>query len=445
MAAEFLVCSFEVSRNRSYSNKILALQAKAKALKELQLGVLASQEIPTYDVVVATKLHYAAEILLGIESMHYAVHTLGLMDLLKSGVFSGADEEQLWSIIDNTYIDDVTMAMTSGKTSLYDNDFYVSSTHPATLLDTSLTFMQSIARAMMHILIQCPRLVLLIRHAISEARDVVTLASAISLAENLWQLAQASQYADILSSCISAANEAVDDTIADIIPHGLRFNSIQSMIFCTRYWLLQVLLSGMMDTLYRHFPEQYGLSFLPDPDTLHSVDTDAATQLGKVLLGLDESPALLILVRIQGPLTASVGSWHRVIRYLSSYQHASQAAALGVSETIVRAERMKQWLLARTNQLQMRLNIIAVDEQAWLEALDCMAGEGMLDYIPTRVGFDCEDGEMVMKLEYDGVAGLRPNGSASSQDTWILRIRNPSQFGLKHLREWIKQHKASAG
>lgn len=49
------------------------------------------------------------QVLLGIDNMHYAIHTLGLMNLLKSVVVSGADEDHIWSIIDNTYIDDVSI------------------------------------------------------------------------------------------------------------------------------------------------------------------------------------------------------------------------------------------------------------------------------------------------------------------------------------------------
>lgn len=64
MAAEFFVHSFDVHRNRSHTNYTLALRTKAKALKELQLSVLASQERPTYDLVIATKLHYAAEVMI---------------------------------------------------------------------------------------------------------------------------------------------------------------------------------------------------------------------------------------------------------------------------------------------------------------------------------------------------------------------------------------------
>lgn len=49
------------------------------------------------------------QILLGVESVHYAIHVLGLMDLLKLGAFSDGDEEHLWSIIDNSYIDEVSI------------------------------------------------------------------------------------------------------------------------------------------------------------------------------------------------------------------------------------------------------------------------------------------------------------------------------------------------
>ena len=49
------------------------------------------------------------QVLLGIDNMHYAIHTLGLMNLLKSVVVSGTDEDHIWSIIDNTYIDDVSI------------------------------------------------------------------------------------------------------------------------------------------------------------------------------------------------------------------------------------------------------------------------------------------------------------------------------------------------
>ena len=62
-AAEFFVHSLSFHRDQSHSNKILALQTKNNALKQLQLSILSSQPHPTYDLVVATKLHYSAEVM----------------------------------------------------------------------------------------------------------------------------------------------------------------------------------------------------------------------------------------------------------------------------------------------------------------------------------------------------------------------------------------------
>ena len=42
-----------------------------------------------------------------MDKMHYAIHALGLLDLLKSGIITGVDEENFWNVIDSTYIDDV--------------------------------------------------------------------------------------------------------------------------------------------------------------------------------------------------------------------------------------------------------------------------------------------------------------------------------------------------
>lgn len=76
MAAEFFVHSFEVHRDRNHSNHMLALRTKSTALKELQLSVLASQQRPTYDLMIATKLHYAAEVLdQNVSCAHWLIST----------------------------------------------------------------------------------------------------------------------------------------------------------------------------------------------------------------------------------------------------------------------------------------------------------------------------------------------------------------------------------
>jgi hypothetical protein len=62
LAVEFLVDSYAVYWDDTYSKRSLARASKEKALKELQLVVLQANSRPTYDVLLATKMHYAAEV-----------------------------------------------------------------------------------------------------------------------------------------------------------------------------------------------------------------------------------------------------------------------------------------------------------------------------------------------------------------------------------------------
>lgn len=376
------------------------------------------------------------------------------MDLLKSGVASGADLHHFWDILDNTYIDDVsqpdldyygvkitnsreiTMAMMAGRPSIYDNDVYLSATHPAALMDHNLTQSQKTTRAMMHILIQCPRLTVAIRYAIRDPTNVVAVATAISLAEKLWHLTQLSDFDNFINASIEHTDNEVDDAVADILLRGIRFSTTPAMVIGTRYWLLQVMLCGTVDTLFRRFPAEYALSLLPDPDTLYQTNTGAAMQLGRMVSGLGANPSPLILVRMHGPLSVCIGAWYRQIRYLTSrYSCFDQ----GNADKLFAAERMKKWISTRCNALLKLLHINPVDEDALIEAFDCTAGEEIADWIPSKVGYGLEDGEMVMKFEYsDRTANgdLRLHGGTGA--TRVINVRNPANFGPQHLRAWIQ-------
>jgi len=61
-AAEFLVNSYAAFRDGMHSKRKLAIQSKAKALRELQLVGFGAQNKTTYDVLLATKMHFAAEV-----------------------------------------------------------------------------------------------------------------------------------------------------------------------------------------------------------------------------------------------------------------------------------------------------------------------------------------------------------------------------------------------
>jgi hypothetical protein len=64
LAVEFFVNGHAVYCDNTHSKRILASASKEKALKELQLFVLNANNKPTYEVLLATKMHYAAEVCL---------------------------------------------------------------------------------------------------------------------------------------------------------------------------------------------------------------------------------------------------------------------------------------------------------------------------------------------------------------------------------------------
>lgn len=331
-----------------------------------------------------------------------------------------------------------------GRSSTYDHDVYLHATHPAALLSGKLSFVENTARVMMHVLIQFPRLVMMVRDALRTPGNPAALASAISLAENLWQLTQEDHFAVFINRSVLVNKSYIDDTVIDILEYGLHCNTSQDTILCTRYWLLQVLLSGAINTLRERFPKAYVMSLLPDSETLHRIDTDAAAQLGRILMGLGaNSPSPLMLVRLHVPLSASIGSWHRCIRYLSSQNASFETFLLNGStavEKITKARRMECWLLSRCNMFLTQLRVSGTEENAWLETLEFLAGGETPDWIPTKVSFGSEDGEVVMQLEYSSRnVSLQNDSCTVDHSTRVFNIRNPAKFGPQHLQKWVKQ------
>ncbi|KAF1846184.1 uncharacterized protein K460DRAFT_377460 [Cucurbitaria berberidis CBS 394.84] len=413
LAVEFLVNSYTVYWDDTFSKRKVARASKAKALKELQLVVMNAQGVPSYEVLLATKMHYAAEALIGIDSMYHAIHAFGLAELLKSGAVSNVDDDHFWNLIDNTYIDDVNEAILAGRKSVYDNEFYLSSTYPPAFDSDiiSLSAFQRASMAIMHAFIQCPRLGRLIRHAITNPDDKSVLAAAVSHAESLWQLDLPRQVSELLRISITRVLVPPTPEIADLLPESLEFDSVQSMTLCTRYWMLQNVLCGFANTLHRRFPIETGLSLLPSTKVIRDVDVDAALQLAKSLPWAESVSQRLPLVplRLHTPLQISVGPWHRIIRDLGSFESISSDLDIEpdpeISFEVSRAKCMKAWIMDHCNRIHKQWDVASIDEKALLEALDSMAGEKIPDWLPLRVRFEAEDGEMVMKLDYENKTG----------------------------------------
>jgi hypothetical protein len=295
--------------------------------------------------------------------------------------------------------------MMTGHRSAFDNDFYLSVTYPPPIDDTSvrLSASQRASMAIMHVFIQCPRAICLIRDSISNPEDASALATAMSHMESLIQVNLSQHVSGLMQEAITIVVIPPSPNIADLLPDTLEFESVQSMILCTRYWMLQNILCGLADTLYRHFPTESALSLLPLPGRLRVIDIDSALHLAKSIRWTNSISQQLPLVplRLHTPLQISIGPWYRTIRDARMPNTRTSISDADLS----RAQRMKAWTIHQCNLIHMQWDVSLVDEQAMLECIDCMAGEKRPDWLPSRIRFEAEDGEMVMKLDYEHRTG----------------------------------------
>ncbi|XPT04526.1 hypothetical protein M3J09_013602 [Ascochyta lentis] len=437
LAVEFLVDSHAVYWEDSYSKRQVASMTKSRALKKLQLAVSQTENHNTYDMVLATKLHYAAETLLGVDTMYHAIHAYGLAELLKSGGVSNVDDEHYWNLIDNTYVDDVNEAMLAGRASVFDNDYYLSMTFPPALTSNPMpiTPVQRASISIMHVFVQCPRLNCLVRQAITYPESSGFLAAAVSLTEYMWQINLSAHVSELIQTSVTTIDQPVSLDMADLLPESLHFNSIQNMILCTRYWMLQNVLCGLTDTLHRHFPNETALSLLPGLERVQEVDIEAGVCLAESLAWAESVSEKLPLVplRLHTPLQISIGPWHRMLRHTASLLPSDTAFDTDLeqhtSNNFARAVRMKRWLINECNRIHEQWDVSTVDERSLYEALDSMAGEEIPEWLPTRVRFEAEDGDMVLKLDYERSSGKNQDCFALCGDGAMSRLSESSSRG----------------
>lgn len=304
--------------------------------------------------------------------------------------------------------EEVNEAIMAGRRSVYENEFYLSATYPPPIdSPILLSASQRASIAIMHVFIQCPHAVCLVRRAVLNPDDTTALASAVSHMESLIQINLSLHVSELMQTAITVVPIPPSQEIADIMPDTLEFDTVQNMVLCTRYWMLQNILCGFADTLYRHFPAEMALSTLPSPERLRVIDVDSALHLAKSMRWANSVSRDLPLVplRLHTPIQLSIGPWYRTIRNLSGQRPASPDAQVAFDAELSRAERMKAWAMEQCNQIHIQWEVSAVEEKPILEAIDSMAGEQIPDWLPVRVRFEAEDGEMVMKLDYENKTG----------------------------------------
>lgn len=302
--------------------------------------------------------------------------------------------------------------MLAGRASVYDNEYYVTATYPPALASSlvQLTHCQRASMAIMHVFVQCPRLNCLVRHAVMHPDNTEALAAAVTMTEYMWQIDLPAHVAELVRTAVTMADATSSWDMADILTETLHYDSVQSMILCTRYWMLQNVVCGLTDTLQRYFPAETSLSQLPPPLIVRKFDVDAGIRLAESLPWAESVSQRLPLVplRLHTPLQISIGPWHRTTRNMTLWRSDTVidiATNEQASFELDRASRMKTWLVDECNRIHDQWDVSTVDEKSLYEALDSMAGEQIPDWLPTRVRFEAEDGEMLMKLDYE-----RPDG-----------------------------------
>ncbi|KAF2439880.1 hypothetical protein P171DRAFT_435728 [Karstenula rhodostoma CBS 690.94] len=438
LAVEYLVESFKVYRDPSFSAQRAALATKARAIEELQLAVRNEKTRRSYDTAVATKIHFMAEVFMGIKNLYHAIHAAGLSDIMQAGPVTDPDEQYFWSFLDNAYYDDVSEAMVASRTSVYDHEVYLEmTTRVAIPKDAPATFRASVA--LMHVYIQVPRLICLVRHASNYPKDSRALTAAVALAACLWALAPSDVMQEIIQSSVTVVDIPPSPAIADIIPNSYRFNSIENSTLITRFWQLQVVLSGIVQTLYQNFPAECASSQLPSLPAVEKTDADAATKLARCIhWALTICPSLpLVPLRIYTTFQASVGAWYRITRRITAsnrtpppYPDPYPSVTAYSDEQLFRAKRMEQFVTDQSNNVHEIWNIPRVNKRLLRAVAIGMAGGPIPDWMPIRINFDSEDGEIVMKMEYEVAGPLYDKilGHDNGTKGWVRRTRTNSPF-----------------
>lgn len=371
---------------------------------------------------------------MGIKNLFHAIHAAGLAEILKLGSVAGFDEDHYWNLVENSYPDDVTEAMVSGRPSIYDNEYYLRATSPSTMPLAATTNFRA-STAIMHLLIQLPRIVCLLRHVIQNRHDTTTLSMVIGSLGSLWMLDPFNLIHEILQTSTSIIRTPPSPIVADIVPDSLHFDSIEIALLLTRYWMLIVSLCGITEAIYIHFPAAAADSLLPELAYVNQRDIEAAKHLARcVRYSLDVCPSLPLLpLRIHSTFQLSIGSWIRLHRRLQRTLDdvdpiLNSKEDVEVSEKLHKAQRMENWVADECNSIHSSWGVSKVSKKFLNGAVEVMSGGPIPNWLPTRVHFDCQDGDMVMKIEYDLPGRVYKEMYGNPELEWTRTTVTPSPF-----------------
>jgi hypothetical protein len=306
-----------------------------------------------------------------------------------------------------------TDALLAGRLSIYDTAYYRSLTDPLKFKSDDIAFpnLRVASVSIMHSFIQLPRLANLVRRATSDVNDTESLQSTLDLSKRLWSLDPRLLIDNILQSSTTVAYTPPSSDIADIIPQTLEFDSVQPIILCMRYWLLRIYLSSLLQTIRDAFPTESAASSVPELLAVQQSDVEAATNIAQSLsstLSLSSSLPIVPL-RVLSSLSASAGSWYRLVQRLTRAQESLAPGSFAFAKTsqaISDAKRMEIWAIEQSNRIHDRWGVERGTSTTFEALFDSMAGGKMPDWMEKRIcvlrSFSCV--LSISMLEYDWLA-----------------------------------------
>ena len=112
---------------------------------------------------------------------------------------------------------------------------------------------------------------------------------------------------------------------------------------------------------------------------------------------------------------------------------------MDVAAELTRAKRMQAWIVSETNKIHKNWNVATVDEEILIEALEALSGEKMPDWLPTRVRFVPEEGEMALHREFENRTGTYSTGRIDVSKEPPPKLAMPPHPGEKG-QEWQRKN-----
>ncbi|KAF2096993.1 hypothetical protein NA57DRAFT_57603 [Rhizodiscina lignyota] len=330
LAVQYLIDSSEAYRLTRQINGNPARSTGEKALKSLQSAI--SSNRTDHSIALAIKMHFVAEVFMGLGTYYYVLHVTGMARMLQNRVSHRCEDKVDCVLIEASYFEEATESLLNGRDCVYDNGILARAMQDSSITATDF---DTVSVMLAEQFVKIPRLARLVRESSARPDDVETFSQAVALANEL--------YLDDLEPLM---NKVLSDTsivptsaykVATYFSESFHFSSIDLYTLATRYYTYRTLLFGLLQTLYGSGNPSAHFYI----DKIEGQDIQAATALAMCVdyaMNVDLSFPLASL-RVVAPIQMAFGTW---LRLEKRARNAADAQ---------RGRQMQEWSLELANGL----------------------------------------------------------------------------------------------